>query len=107
MSEPTDDAIEALLRKQFAGPVRDEGFSERVMQNLPPRRRHRAWPLWAGVVAGIVTCWLGLLHAPILHAGWHDWMRADWSVPAFAVLLVVAAMSLMALCWGVGETDGC
>lgn len=105
MSEPTDDAIEALLRKQFDGPVRDDGFSERVMQRLPPRRRRKAWPLWIGLIAGVVACWVGLLHAPILHAGWSDWLHADWSVPAFAVLLMVVGMSLLALCWGVGEPD--
>lgn len=105
MNEPTDDAIEALLRKRFEGPVRDEGFSDRVMQRLPPRRRHAAWPLWAGVLTGIVACWLGLLRAPILDAGWNDWVHADWSVPAFAVLLVIAGMSLLALWWSVSEAE--
>lgn len=105
MTEPTDDAIEILLRQHFGGPVRDEGFSERVMRRLPLRRGHSAWPLWAGVLAGIVACWLGLLHAPILHAGWSDWLRGVWSTPAITLVLVLAGISLMALFWSVGEPD--
>lgn len=105
MIEPTDDTIDALLRKEFDGPVRDEGFSERVMQRLPLRRGRAMWPLWVGVLVGIVACWLGLLHAQILHAGWNDWMHAEWSLPALAVLLVVAGMSLLALWWSVSEAE--
>lgn len=103
MSELDDQAIEALLREQFEGPVRDDGFGDRVMQHLPPRRRRVTWPLWAGLLVGVVACWLGLLDAPLLRVGWGDWVRADWSVPACAMLLVVAAISLLALCWGVDE----
>lgn len=105
MSDPSDDAIEALLRKQFDGPVSDAGFSDRVMQGLPPARRRTTWPLWTGVLAGVVACWLGLLHAPILNVGWSDWLRADWSVSAITVALVVVGLSLMALLWSVGEAD--
>lgn len=105
MSELDDQAIDALLRKQFEGPVRDAGFSDRVMQRLPPRRRRVTWPLWAGLLAGVVACWLGLLDAPILRAGWGDWLHAGWTLPAVAVLLAIAGMSLMALCWGVAEPD--
>lgn len=105
MNDPSDDAIEALLRKQFDGPVPDAGFSDRVMQRLPPRRRRSAWPLWAGVLAGVVACWLGLRHAPILHVGWSDWLHADWSIPAITVALLIVGTSLLALCWGVGEPD--
>lgn len=105
MTEPSDNAIEALLRQHFDGPVRDDGFSDRVMQRLPPRRRRAAWPLWAGVVAGIVACWLGLLHAPLLHAGWSDWVHGEWSMPAVAVMVAIAGMSLLAACWSVAETS--
>lgn len=104
MNEPTDDAIEALLRKQFDGPVRDEGFSDRVMRALPPRRQRTTWPLWAGVLVGIVACWLGLVRTPLLATGWSDWMHGQWSVPAAAVLLAIAGMSLLATWWSVSET---
>ena len=42
MNHEHDDAIEALLRTAFDGPVRDDGFSARVMQRLPPRRKLRS-----------------------------------------------------------------
>ena len=105
MSHPNDDAIEALLRKQFDGPVSDEGFSERVMQRLPPRRHRMAWPLWAGVVAGAGACWLTLLSSPLLHDGWRNWMRGELSASAIALLLAIAGMSLLASWWSVAEAD--
>jgi hypothetical protein len=100
-----DDAIEALLRKQFDGPVPNEGFSERVMQRLPPRRRRMAWPLWAGIFVGTGACWLSLSSAPLLRAGWRDWMGGELSAPAITLLLVIAGMSLLASWWSVTEAD--
>ena len=101
-----DDEIEALLRKQFDGPLPDEGFSERVMQQLPARRRRRvAWPLWAGVIAGLGACWSLLLRAPLLHAGWRDWAVGEPSAPAIVLLLIAAGMSLLATWWCLAEAD--
>lgn len=105
MNDPSDAAIETLLRKQFDGPVADDGFSDQVMRRLPPRRRRKVWPVWGGLIAGIVACWLGLLRAQLLFAGWSGWQSGAWSTPAVALMLVTAAISLLALCWGVGEPD--
>jgi len=105
MSHQHDDEIEALLRKQFDGPVANEGFSERVMQRLPPRRRRMAWPMWTGVVIGTGACWLSLLSTPLLHVGWRDWMGGELSPPAITLLLVIAGMSLLASWWSVTEAD--
>jgi hypothetical protein len=102
---PRDDEIEALLRSQFDGPLPDAGFSERVMQQLPARRRRVAWPLWAGVLAGVGACWWQLLSAPLLHAGWRDWSSGQLSVPAIILLTVVAGISLLASWWSVAEAD--
>lgn len=102
---PHDDAIDALLRAQFDGPVPDDGFSERVMQALPPRRRRIDWPLRAGIAAGVVACWLSLLSTPVLHAGWSAWTNRQLTTPALALLLAVAGMSLLALWWSVAEGD--
>jgi len=105
MNHPHDDAIEALLRKQFDGPVSDEGFSERVMQRLPPRRQAMAWPLWAGVMTGMGACWLTLWFSPLLHDGWRNWMHGELSPSAIALLLAIAGMSLLASWWSVAEAE--
>lgn len=105
MNDPHDDAIEALLRRQFEGPVADDGFSERVMQSLPPRRRRIAWPLWLGVLAGAVACGLSLAGAPLLHTGWQDWLDGKLSAPAMGMLLAVAAMAWLALGWTLAESS--
>ena len=99
MNPRNDDAIDALLRAQFEGPVRDEGFSERVMQALPPRRRRVDWP----VRAGIVACWASLLSAPLLREGWSAWASGRLTASAMALLLAIAGMSLLALWWSVAE----
>ena len=51
MNENMDDLIDTMLRERFEGPVRADGFCERVMDKLPTRRRRSAWPLVAGVIA--------------------------------------------------------
>lgn len=100
-----DDAIDALLRKQFDGPVADHGFSERIMRQLPPRRRRKAWPLWTGIVMGIVACWLSLRSAPLASAGWRDWTNGELSASAITLLLAVATMSFLACWWTLMEAD--
>lgn len=103
MSELHDDGIEALLRQQFEGPVADDGFSGRVMRQLPPRRR-AGWPLWLGMLAGAATCWLCLAGAPLLHAGWRDWLHGDWSLPVAGTWLAMVGLSWLALGWGLVES---
>lgn len=105
MNPSHDDAIETLLRQSFDSPVSDDGFCDRVMQQLPPRRRVSAWPLMAGIAVGAVTCWLSTLTTPLWHAGWHDWLRGELSAPAIIVLLTIAGMSLLALGWAIAEAE--
>ena len=104
MNEPHDDTIDALLRRQFEGPVIDDGFSERVMQRLPPRRRRIAWPLWLGVLLGAVACWVCLTRVPLLHIGWQDWLAGELSSSSLGLLLAMAALSLLAMGWGLVES---
>jgi hypothetical protein len=105
MNQEMDEEIEALLRRQFDGPVHDGGFSGRVMQALPPRRRRATWPLWCGALAGVGACWLALLRSPLLRVGWLDWVSGDWSAQAITVLLVMLGMAMLALAWGVAEAE--
>jgi hypothetical protein len=105
MNQEMDEEIEALLRRQFDGPVHDEGFSGRVMQALPPRRRRATWPLWCGALAGVAACWLALLRSSLLRVGWQDWANDHWSAAAITVLLVMLGMAMLALVWGVAEAE--
>lgn len=105
MNHPHDDAIEALLRKQFDGPVTDDGFSGRVMQRLPPRRRRTVWPLWAGMLAGAGVCWLSLLSSSLLHVGWQDLISGELSASAITLMSAIAGMSLLACWWITMEAE--
>jgi hypothetical protein len=100
-----DDDIDALLRQSFDGPVPDAGFCDRVMRQLPPRRRPSAWPLATGVLVGAILCSLSLLGSPLWRAAWHGWLVGQWSSPTVIVLSAMAGMSLLALGWTLAEAD--
>lgn len=104
MNEIHDETIDALLRRQFNGPVTDDGFSDKVMQCVPPRRRRAAWPLWLGVTLGAGACGACLIRVPLLHAGCQDWLAGRLSASAIGLLLATAAMSLLAMSWGLLES---
>ena len=105
MNHSDDHEIDALLREQFDGAVPDEGFAERVMQELPPRRRRAAWPVLAGVVAGIAACWLSLLHTSLLQVGWQHWINREPSASAIVLMAAAAGMSLLACWWTTMESE--
>ena len=100
-----DDDIDALLRRSFDGPAVDDGFSDRVMQLLPPRRRASTWPLVAGVLTGTVLCGLSLSASPLWRAAWHGWLAGAGSMSTVIVLSTMAVMSLLALGWTLAEAE--
>lgn len=102
MNQQQDDPIEALLRKQFDGSVPDDGFCDRVMQRLPPRRRRSIWPLAAGILAGVGAFWLTM---PALHINWVDWIHGELSASIITVMLMTTGMSLLAAWWAMTEAD--
>lgn len=105
MNYEKDDPIDVLLRQQFNGPAADEGFSQRVIARMPPRRRHIAWPLCSGVLAGIAACWLALMPSPLLHLGWRDWSSGEWSASTITIFLTMLGLTMLALAWSVAEAD--
>ena len=104
MNEPHDEEIEALLRRQFEGPVADNGFSEGVMRHLPARRRRSAWPLRLGGLVGAAACWLSLAKVPMLQMGWRDSLAGHLSASAIGMWLAMAVLALLALGWSLAES---
>lgn len=105
MNSQHDDDIDALLRQSFDGPIPDAGFCDRVMQQLPRRRRSAAWPLVAGVLVGAGLCSLSLFTSPLWRTAWHGWLVGEWSSSTIIMLSTMAAMSLLALGWTLAEAD--
>lgn len=103
MKELHDDEVEVLLRQQFEGPLADDGFSERVMSQLPPRRVRTAWTLWLGVPGGLAASCLSLVSAPLLHTGWRNWLSGELSDSVIGLWATMAAVSLLALVWSLAE----
>ena len=100
-----DHDIDALLRRQFEGPVSDEGFTARLIQQVPTRPGRAVWPLWAGIAAGIGACWLSLMSTPVLQLGWQSWLSGKPSSSAIILIAVAGGMSLLACWWTAMEAD--
>ncbi|WP_297802196.1 hypothetical protein [Arenimonas sp. GDDSR-1] len=105
MNNDMNDDIDALLHRQFEGPVPDNGFSDSVMGRLPAPPRRSRWPLLVGSLSGIAVCWLSLRSAPIVHAAWQDWLSGQASAPALALFASMAGMAMLAFAWAVAEAD--
>ena len=105
MNSIHDDDIDALLRQSFDGPTPDAGFSDRVMQQLPPRRRPSAWPLAVGVLVGAVLCSLSLFDSSLWRAALHGWLVGEWSSATIIMLATMSGMLLLALGWTLAEAD--
>ncbi len=105
MNDDVEDAIDALLRKQFEGPVLADGFCDHVMQQLPVRRRLYRWPLATGTLTGVAMCWFSLWAAPITYIGWRDWLSGELSAPAITLFLSMMCLALLALAWSIAEAD--
>ena len=101
MNDARDDEIDALLRKQFDGPVPVDDFCDRVMAQLPARRR-RNWPLVAGVIGGIAACWYSLWPA-MSQISWRDWLSGALPTSAITLVIAMLGMALLALAWTITE----
>lgn len=101
--DPTDPALDALLRRQFPGPVADEGFSARVMRALPPRRRPRPWLLPGAAVAGSLLAWLALVPSPAWQAAAREWLTGDVGAASAGVGLLMLVVTLASCAWSLEE----
>ena len=105
MNDEMEDVLDVLLRQQFEGPVADEGFCASVIDRLPARRLRNKWPMVAGIIAGVATCWFSLWSAPVAHAGWQDWLSGEPSASAVALFIAMTSMAILALAWAIAEAD--
>lgn len=104
MTDELDDEIDRLLSAQFDGPVAADGFAERVMEQLPARRR-RNWPLAVGATAGVALGWLSLLSAPLTRTAWQDWLSGNLTDAVLTLLAVMIGGAVLALTWSIAETN--
>ena len=105
MNDEAEDAVDALLRENFEGPVADDGFCASVMDRLPARRRRNQWPMVAGILAGVATCWFSLWSAPLASDGWRDWLSGAPSAATMTLFVAMISMTVLALAWTIAEAD--
>lgn len=103
MNETADKDLDAWLRREFEGPVADDGFAARVMQVLPPRPRRRAWPLPAATMAGALLAWLTLAPSALAELGAREWLAADLGAGSAPLLALLLGVVLLGCAWALEE----
>lgn len=103
MNDLTDEHLDALLRRDFSGPVEDAGFSAAVMRTLPPRARSRPWLVPGAALAGALLAWLSLLPSPIWQRLADEWLAGGLGTASTAVCALLLGMGLLGCGWALQE----
>lgn len=105
-----NDWVEQLLRADRAIPVRDEGFTARLLAQIPSRQRWRTWitPLMTGIGALLAFLTLGGLSPAMsafrqIEAGDLAAMSASGQVVLLALLVLPLAVVLVGGAWALSE----
>ena len=99
-----DDALERLLLRTGIDPVADDGFSDRVLSALPPRRRRRQAlvPGIAAVIGASLAAWQ-LSGAALVQATAIEWQAGALGPAGTAVLSSVIALGAGLVGWAMTE----
>jgi hypothetical protein len=103
VNETQDHELDAWLRREFEGPIADDGFATRVMRFLPPRPRKRAWPLPAAAIAGSLLAWLALAPSPLVDLAAREWLAADFGSSSAVLLTLLFGTVLLGCAWALEE----
>lgn len=103
MNNQQDPSIDKLLCTHFDGSVADDGFCDRVMQQLPARRSVPRWYVPVGLLMGLGASLWNLSSTSMMQSGWQDWMRGHFSASAIVMLLILMSTSLLAAWWVLTE----
>lgn len=104
INDDSDQQLDELLRRGFTGTVADDGFSERVMRALPPRRQPQPWLLPGAALAGGLLAWLALLPSPVWQQLAHEWLAGDVGAASAVVSALVLGVSWLGCAWALEES---
>lgn len=102
MNENQDDELDAWLRREFEGPIADDGFVTRVVRLLPARP-HPRWPLPAAAMAGGLLAWLALAPSPLVELAGREWLAADFGSGSAMLLALLFGTVLLGCAWALEE----
>ncbi len=105
MRDFDERTLDALLRREFDATTADDGFSERVMLSLPPRRPQRTWLLPAATLAGGLLAWASLSRLPLWQLAVDEWGAGQPGGAAVLAGAVGLAAGLLACGWAMSEAD--
>lgn len=104
MNDISDQKIDDLLRRQFAGPVPDDGFVARVTLALPARAQSRPWLLPVAALAGSLLAWLTLLPSPLWRQVAHELLAGGLGATSAGVGVLLFCVSLLSCGWALDES---
>ncbi len=105
MAEEPNDPIEDLLRERFEGAVPEDGFSGKVMQRLPQRRRFQGWLPAVGVLLGAVASGVGLFWGRLPEVVWRGGTSGHMTGAVIVWMAIAGGISMMGMGWAVVEGD--
>jgi hypothetical protein len=103
MNGISDQKLDDLLRRNLAGAVEDNGFTERVMHALPSRRRQQRWLLPGAAMAGGVLGWSALAPSPLLEQLTREFLAGAFGTTSALFCLVLFGVSLLGVGWALEE----
>lgn len=102
MTEFSDESLDDLLRRSFAGAVADDGFTARVMHALPARRQ-RPWLLPGAALAGGLLAWLALLPSSLWQQVAQEWLSGGFGMATAGGCVLLLGVSLLGCGWALAE----
>lgn len=103
-NEIRDDALDALLSREFDGPVIDDGFSARVMGALPPRRPWTTWVLPTAAVVGGAFAWAALAPSPLWREVATEMAAGSSTGAALAFIALLLGLGVLGVAWALEES---
>jgi hypothetical protein len=103
MNDLTDEQLDALLRRDFGGPVEDAGFTDAVIRTLPARGRPHPLLVPAAALAGALLAWLSLLSAPIWQQLVDEWQTGGFGTASAVVCALLMGIGLLGCGWALEE----
>jgi hypothetical protein len=104
MNDLSDEAIDALLRRDFEGPVADDGFSLRVMHALPTRKRRPTWLLPLALAGGGALAWAALTPSSLWLEVAREGATGSPGPATVLFLVVMLGTGLVGCAWALEES---
>ena len=103
MNKLSDPELDDLLRRAFAGPVADDGFSAQVVRTIAPSGRVGIWLPAMAALAGSLLAWFSLLPSALWRHAMSEWLMGSMGASSATMCAVLFSMGLLGCIWALDE----